>query len=62
MGLGDIYDLCNTISLQNYEGAEGTGRLVFVRRDHPAINIARPPRRQVPQLEARVSKVSGVRR
>jgi hypothetical protein len=39
MGLGDIYEVCNTISLQSYEGAEGAGRLVFVRRDHPAIKI-----------------------
>jgi hypothetical protein len=39
MGLSDIYEVCNTISLQNYEGAEGAGRLVFVRRDHPAIKL-----------------------
>jgi hypothetical protein len=39
MGLGDIYDVCNTISLQNYEGAEGAGQLVFVRKDHPSIKI-----------------------
>src|SRR5262249_34544979 len=38
-GLGDIYAVCNMISLQNYEGAEGAGRLVFVRRDHPVIMI-----------------------
>jgi hypothetical protein len=39
MGLGDIYDVCNTISLQNYEGEEGAGRLVFTRQDHPNIKI-----------------------
>jgi hypothetical protein len=39
MGLGDIYDICNTISLQNYEGTEGAGQLVFVRNDHPSIKI-----------------------
>src|SRR5262249_37340123 len=39
MGLGDIYGICNTISLKNYEGAEGAGQLVFVRKDHPSIKI-----------------------
>jgi hypothetical protein len=39
MGLGGIYDICNTISLQKYEGAAGAGRLAFVRQDHPAIKI-----------------------
>ena len=39
MGLSDIFNVCNTISLQKYEGAVGAGRLVFVRRDHPCIKI-----------------------
>lgn len=48
MGLGAIYDICNTISLQNYEGAEGAGRLVFVRNDHPSIKIVLKLRTPVP--------------
>jgi hypothetical protein len=39
MGLPAIYDICNTISLQNYEGAEGAGCVVFGREDHPSIKI-----------------------
>ena len=39
MGLGNIYEICNTISLQNYEGAEGAGKLIFVRKDHPSIKV-----------------------
>ncbi len=40
IGLPDIYEVCNTISLQNYEGQEGAGRLAFARKDHPNIRIA----------------------
>jgi hypothetical protein len=39
MGLADIYQVCNTISLQNYEGEGGVGELVFARRDHPNIGV-----------------------
>lgn len=39
MGLGDIYEVCNTISLQNYEGKEGAGQIVFAREDHPNIKV-----------------------
>lgn len=38
-GAFDMYDICNAISLQNYEGTEGAGRLAFVRPDHPAIRV-----------------------
>jgi hypothetical protein len=48
MGLGDIYNICNTISLQNYEGAEGAGQLVFVRKDHPSIKVDLKLRTPVP--------------
>jgi len=48
MGLGDIYEICNTLSLQRYEGAESMGRLVFVRPDHPAITIILKLRSPVP--------------
>jgi hypothetical protein len=39
MGLGDIYEICNTISRQKYEGVEGTGQLLFVRAEHPSVKI-----------------------
>ena len=39
LGVGDVYEVCNMISLQNYEGQEGAGRLVFVRKDHPCLKI-----------------------
>jgi DisA bacterial checkpoint controller nucleotide-binding len=39
MGLPAIYEICNNISLQNYEGTEGAGRLAFVRSDHSSIKI-----------------------
>jgi hypothetical protein len=39
LGLGDIHDICNTLSLQNDEGIESERRLVFVGREHPAIRI-----------------------
>ena len=40
MGVGELYEACNTISIQSYEGQEGAGRLVFARPDHPNIKIA----------------------
>ena len=48
LGFPDIYEVCNMISLQNYEGSEGAGRLVFVRKDHPAIKIDLKLRMPVP--------------
>jgi hypothetical protein len=42
------HEICNTVSLQNYEGAEGAGGLVFVRPDHPAVTVAVKLRSPVP--------------
>jgi hypothetical protein len=38
--IGDIYELCNTLSLQKYEGEEGEGQIVFARRDHPSAKLS----------------------
>jgi len=38
-GLHGLFDVCNTISSLKYEGAEGTGRMLIARRDHPNIEI-----------------------
>lgn len=48
LGIGDIYEVCNAISCQNYEGEEGSGLLVFVRNDHPCIKIDIKLRTPVP--------------
>lgn len=39
MGVGELYEACNTISIQSYEGQEGAGRLVFAKPDHPSVKL-----------------------
>lgn len=36
-GLHGLFDACNTISSLRYEGAEGIGRMLTARREHPNI-------------------------
>ncbi|MBY0231775.1 MAG: diadenylate cyclase [Gemmataceae bacterium] len=38
-GLHGLYEACNTLSTLKYEGEDGVGRIVFARRDHPALDI-----------------------
>lgn len=38
-GLHVLYDACNTISSLKYEGAEGFGKMVIARQDHPNVKI-----------------------
>jgi len=38
-GLHGLYDTCNTIASLRYEGAEGLGKMVIAKRDHPNIRF-----------------------
>lgn len=39
MGLHGLFRSCNTISSLRYEGAEGTGKMLIARREHPNVEI-----------------------
>jgi len=38
-GLHGLYDACNTISSLKYEGADGLGKMIIARKDHPNIRL-----------------------
>jgi hypothetical protein len=38
-GLHVLYDACNTISSLKYEGAEGYGKMVIAKKNHPNVKI-----------------------
>lgn len=38
-GLHGLYDACNTISSLKYEGAEGLGKMIIAKKDHPNIRL-----------------------
>lgn len=38
-GMHVLFDACNTISSLKYEGAEGFGKMVIARKDHPQVKI-----------------------
>jgi len=38
-GMHVLFDACNTISSLKYEGAEGFGKMVIARKDHPNVKI-----------------------
>lgn len=33
------FDICNTISTMLYEGCEGTGKILYIARDHPSLDV-----------------------
>ncbi|MFZ1528662.1 MAG: diadenylate cyclase [Ferruginibacter sp.] len=38
-GLHGLYDACNTISSLKYEGADGLGKMIIAKKDHPNIRL-----------------------
>lgn len=38
-GLHGLYDACNTIASLKYEGAEGLGKMIIAKKDHPNIRL-----------------------
>lgn len=38
-GLHGLYDACNTIASLKYEGAEGLGKMIIAKKDHPNVRL-----------------------
>jgi DNA integrity scanning protein DisA with diadenylate cyclase activity len=52
-GLHGLYDACNSISSLRYEGAEGLGKIIIAKKDHPNIRFTLQLKEPIPMNENR---------